>query len=48
MHFQALEVERCLRAGLRESPLMTFQDSVEQMEILDEMRRQLGVRLPGD
>lgn len=48
MHFQALEVERCLREGLIESPLMTLQDSVEQMETLDQMRHQLGVRHPGD
>lgn len=48
MHFQALEVERCVAEGLTESPLCTLDHSVAVMEVLDELRRQLGVRYPGE
>lgn len=48
MHFQALEVERCLRAGLTESPRLTLDDSIAVMEVLDELRRQVGCVLPED
>ncbi|MCG7202278.1 Gfo/Idh/MocA family protein [Streptomyces arenae] len=40
MHFQALEVERRLRSGELESPLMPLAESVEVMGALDEIRRQ--------
>lgn len=46
--FQAAEVARCLAAGELSSPLMTWQDTVEVMEIMDEVRAQLGVRYPGE
>ena len=45
---QALEVIRCLRAGLLESPVMPLDESVAIAETLDELRRQWGVRFPGD
>lgn len=48
MHFQALEVERCVREGLTESPLLTLDDTVAVMATLDELRRQLGVVYPGE
>ena len=48
MHFQALEVERCLREGLTESPRLTLDDSIAVMEVLDELRRQVGCVLPQD
>ena len=48
MHFQALEVERCLREGLTESPRLTLDDSIAVMEVLDELRRQVGCVLPED
>lgn len=48
MHFQVREVERCLAEGLTESPLMTLDDSIAVMETLDELRRQAGVRYPGE
>lgn len=41
MHFQALEVERLLREGALESPLMPLDESVSVMSALDEIRRQL-------
>ncbi|NNN31392.1 Gfo/Idh/MocA family oxidoreductase [Streptomyces sp. S3(2020)] len=42
MHFQALEVERCLREGELESPLMPLSESVSVIKALDEIRRQVG------
>ena len=48
MHFQALEVERCLREGLTESPRLSLDDSIAVMEVLDELRRQVGCMLPQD
>lgn len=36
--YEIREVERCLAAGLVESPLQTLEDSVRVMEILDEAR----------
>ncbi|MFG2935158.1 Gfo/Idh/MocA family protein [Streptomyces sp. NPDC048282] len=38
LHFQALEVERCLREGLPESPLAPLAESVAVMRALDEIR----------
>ncbi|AXG76616.1 Gfo/Idh/MocA family protein [Streptomyces paludis] len=38
MYFQALEVERCLREGERESPLMPLDESVAVMSALDTIR----------
>jgi len=40
------EVERCLRAGLTESPLVPHAGTVAILEILDEARRTLGVVYP--
>ncbi|WP_369033395.1 MULTISPECIES: Gfo/Idh/MocA family protein [Streptomyces] len=41
MHFQALEVERCLRESELESPLMPLDESVAVMDALDEIRSQV-------
>lgn len=43
---QAAEVARCLRAGLTESPLMPWAETVAIMATMDEIRRQVGVRYP--
>ena len=43
---EAAEVARCLREGLLESPLVSWGDSVAVMEVLDEVRRQVGVHYP--
>ena len=40
------EVTRCLRAGETESPLVPLDETVAILEVLDEMRHQLGVRYP--
>ena len=47
MQFQALEVERCVREGMPESPLMPLTESVSIMETMDEVRRQIGLEYPG-
>lgn len=40
------EVERCLRAGLSESPLIPHADTIAILEILDGARAALGVTYP--
>jgi predicted dehydrogenase len=45
---QVAEVARCLRAGLLESPQVPLDDTVGILEILDDARRQLGVRYVAD
>jgi len=45
---EAMEVGRCLRAGLLESPAMPLDETVELMGVLDELRAQLGVRYSVD
>ncbi|MDT4915116.1 MAG: hypothetical protein QOC66_4244 [Pseudonocardiales bacterium] len=45
---EVLEVERCLRAGELESPLVPLDETVAILEVLDETRGQLGVRYPAD
>ncbi len=44
--YEAAEVARCLAAGVTQSPAMTWQDSIEVMEIMDEVRAQVGVAYP--
>ena len=45
---QAREVMRYLLAGLLESPTMPLDESVAILETMDELRRQWGVRFPGE
>ncbi len=42
------EVTRCVQDGLLESPFMTPAESVRMLELLDETRRQIGLRYPSD
>lgn len=44
--YEAAEVARCLEAGLTESPDMTWQDTIEVMQIMDDIRAQIGVIYP--
>jgi predicted dehydrogenase len=46
--YEVLEVERCLRAGELESPLVPLDETIAILEVLDETRRQLGVRYAAD
>lgn len=48
LHFQVPEVHRCLRAGLIESELMPHADTLAMLATLDEARRQIGLRFPGE
>jgi predicted dehydrogenase len=41
--YEAAEVQRCLRAGLRESPLVPHAATVEVMSLLDTIRAEIGV-----
>jgi predicted dehydrogenase len=45
---QVLEVERCLRAGLTECPLVPAADTIAILEILDAARAVLGVVYPDE
>ncbi len=45
---EVAEVERCLAAGETDSRLMPLADAVAALEVLDEARRQIGVRYPAD
>jgi predicted dehydrogenase len=42
------EVGRCLRAGELESPLLPLDQTVDILEVLDGVRRQIGVRYAAD
>ena len=44
MCHEAIEAQRCLRAGLLESPLVPLADTLAIMATLDEARDQIGVR----
>jgi predicted dehydrogenase len=45
---EVAEVERCLRAGELESPVVPLDETVAILETLDEVRRQIGVRYAAD
>ena len=47
MQYQALEVERCIRAGLRQSPIMSLDETIEIMEVMDLIRQQTGIEYSG-
>jgi predicted dehydrogenase len=46
MRYEALEVARCLHAGLRESPVMPLDETVAILGTLDEVRDQIGLAYP--
>ncbi|MCA5892180.1 Gfo/Idh/MocA family oxidoreductase [Isoptericola sp. NEAU-Y5] len=46
--YEAAEVARQVAAGRTESPRQTWQDTLEVMGLLDEVRRQVGVAYPGE
>ena len=47
-HHEFEEAARCVRAGLSESPVMTWEESIAVSRIMDELRRQAGIRYPGE
>ena len=44
--YQALEVERLLREGATESPLLPHAESIAVVELMDEIRRRIDVQYP--
>jgi predicted dehydrogenase len=46
--YQIREVTRCLEAGLIESPSMSHAFSLTMSQTMDEIRRQIGVKYPGE
>ena len=46
MVHEAIEVMRCLREGLLQSPLVSWQDTLDVMALLDGVRAQIGVVFP--
>jgi predicted dehydrogenase len=44
--YEAIEVGRCLREGLLESPVMPLDESLTIMATMDTLRQQWGVRYP--
>ena len=45
---EAAEVQRCLAAGLRESPLVPHEQTLRIMRQMDDLRRQVGLVYPGE
>lgn len=45
---EAVEVMRCLREGLTESPLVPPAQTIRVLRQMDDLRAQLGVRYPGE
>jgi predicted dehydrogenase len=48
LNYEAEEVMRCLRLGLKESPLMPLDESVQIMEIMDKIRKPWGLVYSND
>lgn len=44
--YEIAEAERCIKQGLIQSPLVSEQQTVQQLHIMDEIRAQLGVSYP--
>jgi len=44
--YQILETQRCIEAGMIESPLMPRKDSLDNLQVMDEIRSQIGLRYP--
>lgn len=47
MRYEAIEVGRCLREGLTQSPLVPLEGSLAVMRTMDAVRERIGVRYPG-
>jgi len=48
LRYQAIEMRRCIDAGLLECPVVTHEESLRIARIEDEIRRQIGVKFPQD
>ncbi|GAA1983313.1 Gfo/Idh/MocA family oxidoreductase [Catenulispora subtropica] len=47
MVHEAIEAQRCIRAGLQQSPLAPWSETLAVMRTMDEVRAQVGVVYPG-
>ena len=45
-NYEAEEVMRCLDEGLLESPLMSWQQTIDVMDLLDAIRKEIGLLFP--
>jgi len=45
---EAAHVQECLRDGLSESPLVSREQTLQLLGVMDDLRAQLGVRYPGE
>ena len=45
-HYEALEVMRCVRAGLKQSPLLPLDFSLQLITLLDDIRHTAGIKYP--
>jgi len=48
LNYEAEEVMRCLKAGLKESPFMPLDESIQIMEIMDTIRKPWDLIYPND
>jgi predicted dehydrogenase len=48
LHFEAAEVARCIAVGRLESPVRPLSESITTLQVMDEIRRQIGVAFPGE
>jgi len=48
LRFEIEEVHRCLSEGLRESPIMPLDETLDLAATLDVIRAQVGVVYPGE
>ena len=44
--YQAIHTEKCIAEGLIESPIMSLDESIEIMQVMDDIRAQIGVEYP--
>jgi len=44
--YQAIHAEKCIAEGLIESPIMSLDESIEIMQVMDDIRAQIGVEYP--
>jgi len=48
LNYEAEEVMRCMKEGLKESPFMPLDESIEIMEVMDKIREPWGLVYPND
>jgi len=48
LNYEAEEVMRCMREGLKESPFMPLEESIQIMEVMDNIRKPWGLVYSND